>query len=237
MIDKERLSSMIIAQGLEPKEKALERLSKYAELLKEWNEKINLTAITEDEEIEVKHFLDSLMLLKYADIPQGASLIDVGTGAGFPSVPCLCQRDDIKLTLLDSLLKRLKFLDLLCQELGVNATTEHYRAEDGGHAKNLREKFDFATSRAVANLRDLSEFCLPFVKVGGYFVALKGFDCDEEIDLAKPAIKKLGGKIERVEKFDLPMDNKRAIIIIKKLSQTPPQFPRKPHVMAKKPIV
>lgn len=236
-INKERLNEMCKSFDLDLSETALERLSKYAELLKEWNEKINLTAITEDEEIEVKHFLDSLLLLKAVDIPHSASLIDVGTGAGFPSVPCLCQRDDLNLTLLDSLLKRLNFLDVLCSELGVSAKTEHYRAEDGGHVKGLREKFDFATSRAVANLRDLSEYCLPFVKVGGYFVALKGYDCDEELEEAKPAIKKLGGKVQEIKRFMLPMDNKRAIIIIKKISQTPPQFPRKPHVMAKKPIV
>ena len=181
--------------------------------------------------------MDSLLLLKAIEIPEGATMIDVGTGAGFPSVPCLCQREDIKLTLLDSLLKRLKFLDILCGELKLKAKTEHYRAEDGGHVKNLRESFDFATSRAVANLRDLSEYCLPFVKVGGSFIALKGYDCDQELEEAKPAIKKLGGKVQEVLKFSLPMDNKRAIIIIKKISQTPPQFPRKPHVMAKKPLV
>lgn len=236
-INNDRLIKMCQEYGIEVSADMAKRLSIYADMLVQWNEKINLTAITEYEEIEIKHFLDSLLLLTAIDIPKGSSMIDVGTGAGFPSVPCAVVRGDVKLTLLDSLNKRINFLTELSNSLGVNANCIHSRAEDGGHNKKLREKFDFATARAVARLRELSEYCLPFVKVGGYFVALKGYDCDEEVKEAKSAISQLGGEIVDVKKYNLPMDNKRAIIIIKKISQCSTSFPRKAHVMAKKPII
>lgn len=218
-------------------EEQAQQLDRYAQLLVEWNEKINLTAITEPNDIVVKHFVDSLLLTKAIDLPQGASLIDVGTGAGFPSVPVTVLRPDLNLTLLDSLNKRLVFLSELCKEIGVTATCVHARAEDGGKDKKHREKYDFACARAVASLRNLSEYCLPFVKVGGAFIALKGPDWKEELAEAKNAIGTMGGKVEKVEEFALPDESKRAILIIRKISQTPPQFPRTAAKMTKKPII
>ena len=214
-----------------------QKLDTYAALLVDWNNKINLTSITEPDEIIVKHFLDSLLLTKALELPQGASLIDVGTGAGFPSVPVKVLRPDLNLTLLDSLNKRLTFLKELCGELGAEAQYVHARAEDGGKNKLYREKYDFACARAVASLRNLSEYCLPFVKVGGAFIALKGPDWEEECAEARNAIGTMGGKLEHVETFTLPDESSRAILIIRKISQTPPQFPRTPAKMAKKPIL
>ena len=237
MIDKSYLLELCQQFALPLNEQQAEQLDKYAQLLVEWNEKINLTAITEPRDIVVKHFVDSLLLTKAIDLPQGASLIDVGTGAGFPSVPVTVLRSDIKLTLLDSLNKRLVFLTELCKEIGVKSTCVHARAEDGGKDKKYREKYDFACARAVASLRNLSEYCLPFVKVGGAFIALKGPDWKEELAEAKNAIGTMGGKVEKVEEFTLPDESKRAILVIRKVSQTPPQFPRTAAKMTKKPII
>lgn len=218
-------------------EEAAQKLDCYARLLVEWNEKVNLTAITQPDEIVVKHFIDSLLLFKAVDIPHGSSLIDVGTGAGFPSLPVKIIRDDIHLTLLDSLQKRLNFLHELCNTLGVKSSFSHARAEDGGQQKELREQFDFACARAVASLRLLSEYCLPYVKVGGGFLALKGGDPEEELAEGKNAISTMGGRVEDVKKFILPDDSRRTIILIRKISQTPPQFPRNSAKIAKKPII
>ncbi len=237
MIDKAYLLELCQQFDLPLQESMADQLDRYAELLVEWNEKINLTAITDPKDIVVKHFVDSLLLTKAIDLPEGASLIDVGTGAGFPSVPVSVLRSDIKLTLLDSLNKRLVFLQELCKEIGVKSATVHARAEDGGKDKKYREKYDFACARAVASLRNLSEYCLPFVKVGGAFIALKGPDWKEELAEAKNAIGTMGGKVEKVEEFTLPDESKRAILIIRKVSQTPPQFPRTAAKMTKKPII
>ena len=215
-------------------EQGLADFEKYAELLVEWNTKINLTAITDEDGIALKHFYDSAMLLKYFDVPQNASMIDVGTGAGFPSIPCKILRPDIKLTQLDSLNKRINFLREVGENLNFFETEYvHSRAEDGGKNKDYREKFDVATARAVANLANLSEYCIPFVKVGGYFVALKGPDCDEEISEAKSAIKKLGGEIEKIITYSLPEGSGRTIVIIKKVSATPAKYPRTSAKIAK----
>jgi len=196
MIDTQALLTLCRQAELPLTEEMAARLDLYAQLLVDWNQKINLTAITEPKDIVVKHFLDSLLLTKAVQLPQGASLIDVGTGAGFPSVPVAVLRGDIKLTLLDSLNKRLVFLQELCGQIGVAACCVHARAEDGGRDKKLREQFDFACARAVANLRDLSEYCLPFVKVGGAFIALKGPDWQEELAEGKNAIGTMGGRLE-----------------------------------------
>ena len=169
-------------------------------------------------------------------MPEGASLIDVGTGAGFPSIPCAIYKSDLNITLLDSLNKRITFLNELTRMLGINAECIHARAEDAGRETDLREQFNIATARAVAHLRELSEYCLPFVKVGGYFVALKGSDIETELDEAKPAISKMGGKIERVEKFKLPDDMGRSVVVIKKISQTPTKYPRITAKIKKEPI-
>lgn len=237
MIDKEYLLELCRQFELPLTTEQAGQLDQYAELLVEWNEKINLTAITEPKDIVVKHFVDSLLLTKALELPQGASLIDVGTGAGFPSVPVTVLRPDLKLTLLDSLNKRLIFLTELCKEIGIHSVCVHARAEDGGKDKKHREKYDFACARAVASLRNLSEYCLPFVKVGGAFLALKGPDWKEELAEAKNAIGTMGGKVEKVQEFTLPDDSKRAILVIRKISQTPPQFPRTAAKMSKKPII
>ncbi|MFZ2537433.1 MAG: 16S rRNA (guanine(527)-N(7))-methyltransferase RsmG [Oscillospiraceae bacterium] len=236
MINREYTKSIFSNEGFELNDKQLNDLDLYAERLVEWNEKVNLTTITAPDEIAVKHFLDSYLLLKCIEVKQGSSMIDVGTGAGFPSLPCKIIRNDLKLTLLDSLNKRINFLKELVSEMGVRADCVHGRAEEQGNQSKFRERYDIATARAVAHMRELSEYCLPFVKVGGYFIALKGYDIEEELEEAKPAIRLLGGEIEEVKKFILPDDSRRAIIIIKKISQTPTKFPRNQGKMKKQPL-
>ncbi len=213
---------------------AQKRLERYAELLVEWNEKINLTAITDPEGIAVKHFLDCLMIFKYVDIPEGASVIDIGTGAGFPGVVIKIARPDIKLTLMDSLQKRITFLDTLCNELGLDVTTVHSRAED--IKSEQREGYDFAVARAVANMRVLTEYCLPYVKVGGSFVAMKGSTAADEVNEATKAISVLGGKIHTQDLFELGEFGGRGIINVKKISQTPTKYPRNSGKISKQPL-
>ncbi|MEG1869340.1 MAG: 16S rRNA (guanine(527)-N(7))-methyltransferase RsmG [Oscillospiraceae bacterium] len=237
MIDKQLLADCAKEYDIELNEPQLKYLDEYASLLIEWNEKINLTAIVEPLEIAIKHFLDSLLLLKAVKMPQKAKLIDVGCGAGFPSLPCKIVRTDINLTLLDSVNKRLNFLREVVATMPLNNVEFlHGRAEEVGKNKQYREKYDVATARAVANLRELSEYCLPLVKVGGVFAALKGYNIEEELEQSKEAIELLGGKVEEVIKFNLPMDNSRSIIIIKKISQTPQIYPRIPAKIAKFPL-
>lgn len=237
MIDKQFLIDECEKFGIEVTISQANDFDSYAEQLVLWNQKVNLTAITEPRDIVIKHFVDSLLLLKAVDIPQGASLIDVGTGAGFPSMPVKIMRKDVKLTLLDSLQKRLTFLQDVCTQVGLKCVYAHDRAEDGGKKKELREKFDFSTARAVAHMRDLAEYCIPYLKVGGIFIALKGFDVEQELMEAKNAISTMGGKIQDVKKFTLGDESKRSIVLIEKISQTPAQFPRSAVKMAKKPII
>ncbi len=208
----------------------------YMELLIEWNEKINLTAITEPKEIILKHFVDSLTIAKY--IEDGTSIIDMGTGAGFPGIPLKIYRKDVKVVLADSLNKRIKFLNEVIEKLQLeNIETIHCRAEELGKNKQYREKFDYATSRAVANLSTLSEYLIPFVKLNGDCIFMKTMEVDEELEKAKKAIKILGGKIEKVDKFEIPeSDLGRSIIIVKKEMKTPNTYPRKPGTPAKEPI-
>lgn len=215
-----------------------EQFEKYFDLLLDWNEKINLTAITEEQDVITKHFLDSLMCLESGVIGDNASIIDVGTGAGFPGIPLKIAKDGLNVTLLDSLAKRLNFLNEVIDNLNLkNIRTVHARAEDGGRDNDLREKFDVAVSRAVANLSTLSELCLPFVKVGGYFVSMKGPGVDEEIANAKNAIKILGGEIERVVPYDIPTtDLQHNLVIIKKISPIPQKYPRNAPKPAKQPL-
>lgn len=198
---------------------------KYYELLIEWNEKINLTAITKPDEVAVKHFADSLSICKFIK-PNAKSIIDVGTGAGFPGIPLKIYKPDVNLTLLDSLNKRLVFLQTVCDELNISADIIHSRAEDGAKQPKLREKFDIATSRAVAKLNVLSEYCLPYVKIGGCFIAMKGPDTEQEINDAKQAIKILGGKIADVSQFKLTDNSSRTIVVIEKVKSSPKQYPR-----------
>ncbi len=216
---------------------AYRKLGVYAESLKEWNGKVNLTAITDDEGIAVKHFLDCLKIFDCVNIPEGASLIDVGTGAGFPGLVIAAVRPDLKVTLLDSTGKKLKAVEDIAARMGVgNVSFVHARAEEAGRLPEYREKFDFATARAVAELRVLLEYATPFVKNGGTFVSMKGSVVQEEIDGAKQAFAVLGIKIEAVNTFELPNGDCRAVITVKKLSQLSPKYPRPSAQIAKKPL-
>jgi len=208
-------------------ENQYEQFQKYFELLVEWNEKMNLTAITDESGVALKHFADSLSLLNFVDIPQNSTLADVGTGAGFPGVVLKIARPDIKLTLIDSLNKRLVFLNEVCSQLGIDAELIHSRAEDGARDEKLRESFDFAVSRAVARMNVLSEYCLPYVKVGGAFCAMKGAQANEEFKESLNAINTLGGKLEKKYFFELPENGgERAIAVVRKVKNTPQKYPR-----------
>lgn len=208
-------------------ENQYEKFQKYFELLVEWNEKMNLTAITDESGVALKHFADSLSLLNFVDIPQNSTLADVGTGAGFPGVVLKIARPDIRLTLIDSLNKRLVFLGEVCAQLGIEAELIHSRAEDGARDEKLRESFDFAVSRAVARMNVLSEYCLPYVKVGGAFCAMKGAQANEEFKESLNAINTLGGKLENKYFFELPENGgERAIAVVRKVKNTPQKYPR-----------
>jgi len=217
-------------------EQKIEQMSAYAAFLKEYNKKVNLTAILDDDGITVKHFLDSLTLLTVLNIPRGARVIDVGTGAGFPGVVAKIVRPDIELTLLDSNQKKIVFLNELTEKLGLNANTLHSRAEDAGRQEDLRERFDIVTARAVAHLRELAEYCLPLLRPGGYFAAMKGPAGEEELQAAQHAITELGGAVESIEKLILPQGQERRIVLMKKISQTPTMYPRPSAKIAKRPL-
>ena len=214
----------------------IERFYKYMNLLIEWNEKINLTAITEPKEIIIKHFIDSLTVLK--DIKGKNTLVDVGTGAGFPGIPLKIMDEEIKITLLDSLNKRINFLNEVINQLDLkNVETIHSRVEEAGKNKKYRESFDISTARAVANLATLSEYMLPLVKVGGKSICMKGSEVSEELKNSKKAISILGGEIESIDNFKLPKsDMMRNIVIIKKVKNTPSKYPRKAGTPSKEPI-
>ena len=209
---------------------------KYMNMLIEWNENINLTAIVEPKEIILKHFIDSLTVCN--DINEGCSVVDVGTGAGFPGIPLKILRPDIEVTLMDSLNKRINFLQIVIKELELNGIVAiHGRIEDFGKNKDFREKFDCSVSRAVANLSVLSEYMLPLVKIGGKCICMKGSNVDEELEKANKAIDILGGKLYDVNKFFLPdTDMGRNIVIIKKEKNTPNKYPRKAGIPNKEPI-
>lgn len=208
----------------------------YMKLLLEWNEKINLTAITQPEEIILKHFIDSMTIAK--KIGNNAKLIDVGTGAGFPGIPLKIIRPDIDVTLLDSLNKRILFLEAVMEQLGlIKIKAIHSRVEEFGRNKDYRENFDCATSRAVANLTTLVEYLIPLVKQQGICISMKGPNIEEEIQESKKAILVLGGKIEEIKNFQLPKsDIDRNIVIIRKIKSTPLKYPRKPGMPSKEPI-
>lgn len=242
MYDKDLFARVAEPFGVEVTPELTEKLGIYAALLVEWNQKMNLTAITDPVGIAVKHFADSLTAATL--LPEGAfSLIDVGTGAGFPGVPLALYRPDCQLTLLDSLNKRLTFLDTVCRETGLDAQLVHARAEEGGRNPALREKYDIACARAVANLPVLAEYCLPFVKVGGKFLALKGPDADRERAEAARGIGALGGKIADVTALTLPATPvegmepmERRIVVVDKIKHTPAVYPRHGSKIAKKPL-
>ncbi len=219
-------------------DKQKEQFNKYYEMLTDWNENINLTAITDKDEVWLKHFEDSLSIVKIKDMDHTESVIDVGTGAGFPGLPIKIAYPNIKLTLLDSLDKRIRFLEAVVRELGLtDVTCIHGRAEDFSRSPEYREKYDLCVSRAVAGLSVLSELCIPFVKPGGSFVAYKSEKAEAEIAEAENALAILNGRIKTTEEFTLS-DNvqKRVLIDIEKTGLTPEKYPRRAGVPAKKPL-
>ena len=216
--------------------KQIEQFFEYMNLLIEWNEKMNLTAITEPDEIILKHFIDSITILK--ELEDGSKLVDVGTGAGFPGIPLSIMNPTLKITLVDSLNKRLIFLQEVVNKLKLeNIEIVHARAEEFGQNKKYREQFDISTSRAVANLATLSEYLIPLVKVGGKVISMKAAEAKQELNEAKKAIEVLGGTVEKVDEFNLPQsDIGRTVIIIRKNKITPNKYPRKPGTPSKEPI-
>lgn len=229
------LKELALTMNIKITDKMLEQFYTYKNLLLEWNEKINLTAITDEKEIIIKHFIDSLTIEKY--IPENAKIIDVGTGAGFPGIPIKIVRPDVEVLLLDSLNKRINFLNEVIQKCNLkNIDTIHARAEDAAHNLQYREKYDIATARAVANISTLSELCSPFIKVGGKFLCMKA-DATEEMENAKKAIEILKLSEEKIDKIILPEINaERTIIVYKKANQTPKQYPRKAGTPSKTPL-
>lgn len=220
-------------------EKQKEQFAVYLRLLREWNEKINLTAITEPEEVYLKHFYDSITLGFYVDFSEKSySLCDVGAGAGFPSIPLKIVFPELQVTIVDSLNKRIRFLETLAEALDLNdISCFHDRAETFGQNKRFRAQFDFVTARAVARMSVLSELCLPLVKKGGCFIAMKASNTKEEMKESEQAILTLGGRIEEDISFDLPLDaGERHILKIAKIKETPKNYPRKPGVPNKNPL-
>lgn len=219
--------------GLQINEDIIESLDKFAYMLTEKNKVMNLTAITDADGIAVKHFADSLSLLKAADIKSGVKVLDLGTGAGFPGIPLLIAKPDINLTLIDSTAKKLGFVAESIDALGLQAEVYHTRAEEAGKNKDYREKYDFVVSRAVAALNVLCEYCLPFVKVGGKFLAMKSALAEEELKNASNALNILGGRVADKFSFNLT-DGERTVIIIEKVKETPVKYPRVSAQIAKK---
>ena len=238
MMEPNEICRLFAAQGLDLTLSQAKQLDRYGDLLLDWNQRMNLTAITQPEEVAVKHFLDSALLLQHCgQLPEWLSMIDVGTGAGFPGLVLAVLKPEWEITLLDSLQKRIAFLETVCQELFLsNVRCIHSRAEDGGQNAALREQFEVATARAVANLPLLCEYCLPFVKVNGWFLPMKGTNPSEEGQRAEKAISLLGGKLEGVEEYTLSEGSHRSLFRIRKVRQTPKQYPRNPGKIKKFPL-
>ena len=228
-MNQELFENGLRAMGGAVTEIQINQFAAYSSLLKEWNKKMNLTAIIDDDGITVKHFLDSILPLYYIDFPQNAKLADIGTGAGFPGLPIKIMRPDLNISLIDSLQKRISFLSEVCSYLCINDyECIHGRAEEMGKNKDYREKYDIVVSRAVSNLKVLCEYCLPFIKVGGMFIALKSDNIKDELTDAKPMIGSLGGAVEQIIDAPLPESEiTRKLIVICKEKNTPPQFPRR----------
>lgn len=235
MVDQERISYVIgrfSAADIKITDEMAEKLVRLCDFMVDYNEKVNLTSITEFNEVVDKHFVDSVLPFFMVDILQGSSFIDVGTGAGFPSLPLLIVRPDLKGTLCDSLNKRCVYLEQVCKLLDIHAEIVHSRSEELGRKR--QECFDIATARAVAAMPVLAEYCVPFVKVGGRFIALKSVK--EDINGAGSAIKKLGGEISQVVDYKIPNGDDRRLVVVNKISQTPTQYPRSSANISKKPL-
>jgi|SRR6056297_3144620 len=219
-------------------EGSIKSFKKYKDLIIEWNKKINITSIDSEEEIYLKHFIDSIIIKKYVIIKKGSKTIDVGTGGGFPGIPLKLIDNDMDITLVDSLNKRIKFLDEVVKELDLeDVECIHARAEELGKNKKYREKYDYGFSRAVASLNVLLEYVLPFVKKGGLFIAFKGSNFKDEIQESKKALNLLGGEIIDIREYKLPeTDISRSMIVVKKINSTPKKYPRKPGTPNKKPL-
>ena len=224
--------------GITLNERQKQQFDKYYEMLVEWNKVMNLTGITEYDEVNLKHFTDSLTIARTQEMQKVQSVIDIGTGAGFPGIPLKIAFPHLKVVLLDSLNKRIKFLDAVIEELGLeNISTIHGRAEDFAKKKEYREQFDLCVSRAVANLSTLSEYCLPYIQVGGIFVPYKSGEIDDEVEQSKKAVRILGGNIKEVMKFELPgTDIHRSFVLIHKEQHTQKKYPRKAGIPAKEPL-
>ncbi len=234
MINTDFLKNEAAKMGVSLDGVAIKRFDLLAERLVSWNSRVNLTAITEPDDIVVKHFLDSISPLPYADIKENARLIDVGCGAGFPGLPILIARPDLEVTFLDSIEKKLKFIDDVLESTSLFGETVHGRAEVLGADSDFREQFDVATTRAVAPLNVLAEYCLPLVKVGGIYISMKG--AEDETALGSKAIKELGGEIENVVSLKLADGDSRNLIMIRKISQTATKYPRKTKKIAVQPL-
>ncbi|MBO0958409.1 16S rRNA (guanine(527)-N(7))-methyltransferase RsmG [Neobacillus sp. MM2021_6] len=234
----EQFQSSLQEKGISLSDKQLDQFETYFSTLVEWNEKMNLTAITEKTDVYLKHFYDSITASFYFDFTKPFHLCDVGAGAGFPSIPLKIVYPHIQVTIVDSLNKRISFLNHLATVLELeNVHFVHDRAETFGVNPAYRENFDVVTARAVARMSVLSEFCLPLAKVGGHFIAMKALHANDELEMGQKAITTLGGKVEKVYTFTLPMeDSERNILIIKKEKQTPRKYPRKPGTPGKMPI-
>ncbi|WP_306480482.1 16S rRNA (guanine(527)-N(7))-methyltransferase RsmG [Mediterraneibacter sp.] len=238
MTEKSRFEEELQKLNITLTEYQKEQFDRYYQMLVEWNKVMNLTGITDYDEVNLKHFTDSLTVVRTLDLNEICSVIDIGTGAGFPGLPIKIAFPNIKVVLLDSLNKRIKFLDAVAEELNLTGIeTLHGRAEDYAKKKEYREQFDLCVSRAVANLSTLSEYCIPFVKKNGYFVSYKSGSSDEEIKQSEKAVNILGGEIIKVDKFLLPgTDMGRSLVNIKKLRNTPLKYPRKAGIPSKEPL-
>lgn len=230
MIPKNEFEALFSGTGLSAD---YEKFSLYCKLLQEWNRRMNLTAITDDEGIAVKHFLDSVLPLTMWEVPGGARLIDVGTGAGFPALPMKLVRSDLAITLLDSQRKRLDFLAAVCGELDIAAERVHLRAEDAGRSREYRGRYDVAASRAVAGMGLLAEYCLPLLRVGGVMLAMKGSGGKEEAREGESAIRACGGHLRKIKEYALPNGDSRTLVVVEKVQETPDRYPRTAARLAK----
>lgn len=236
MINYELLENELAKIGVKLDQYGCDRFDQYAERLVSWNKHINLTAITDPDEIVIKHFVDCLTIMKYVNFSAGQTLVDVGCGAGFPGMPLFIANPKIEVTFVDSVRKKLSFIRESLNNAGLVAHVKNERAEILGKDPEFREQFDYATARAVAPLNQLCEYCLPLVKVGGLFIAMKGSSGMEELADARNAIKALGGELVKADEFELSNNDKRSIIIVRKISQTPTKYPRKTKKIDTKPL-